>query len=153
MNDNIKAILIKISKELLKLGWKLNRADTSNIEVFDGEISLFKNYPHGIDSSAGIELSIKSEDNINYYPVFKVDISVFVQGVGGHDETSTFDSNIVFKDNDVNNIEKILSTAKQIDSTVNSHVDDEYRDFKERNAAEINYYTKYGWKADQGIDR
>jgi hypothetical protein len=160
ITDNFKAILIKIALELKKRGWKAN-PQSSEINIFQGHIELSKEFPWDgqgnlpdVDVSLGLDLTVDPTDSPTEYMVsYKTDISLWIDNVGGDDESITGQSDVYFTEQDANNIAKIQNVANKLNFEINNSASGMAEKYAGEGNSDFQSYKSGGYKADQDLDR
>lgn len=159
MNEKVRAILLKIVVELKKLGWITSPEWEITLKA-EGHVPLVKNisvsgnmdddeWEDHVETT--INLSLKSDDEITYFPDYTIYASIFMQGGEGHDIAYNLDADVAFTAHDVNDAKKATTAAKRISYIVEDHIESEYSDYIDKNASAIKAYKQGGWQADKEI--
>ncbi len=155
MNEKIEAILLQIAKKLKEDGWIIGKDVNVDIKV-EGYISLVHEFV--VEGSLGeakwkdqlavtIHFKLGTEDEVTYWPEFTIYAQISVAGVENIKEENIeypMQSNVSFTTNDARNEEKAAEAAREITRLVESHVQDSYYKYIERNEKVVRYYKEGG---------
>ena len=154
MNQNIQAILLKVVLELKKLKW-LPGKDWEITLKSEGHVPLVKQitvygamddneWKDTIDTH--IELKIESDDQITYFPEYTIYANIMIDGGSSKDIVYKMDADVAFTDKELGDTRKIDQCAKRINRSVEDHIEEEYSDYIDNNADEIEQYKQGGWQ-------
>jgi hypothetical protein len=159
MNDKIKAILLKIAKELQKHGWNSNKEMDITFKS-EGSIMLSRSVPvkgslndQEWNENIQTELALKigSDDQITWFPEYTIISEIYMRGGNIKDINYQMDIDVGFLEKDARDQSKIVFAARKINQYVVAHMQEEYYDYLDSNATEIEYYNKN--QGDEDEDR
>jgi hypothetical protein len=154
LTEPLKALLLKIATELKKYGWKAN-VETSEIDIHQGHIPVSKEYfwkegNPGVTVSIELDFTFKSNQPSGpWFIVYDVVYNFYIDSVDSTSMAENSDVDIEFTEQDVNNLEKIVVGAKQLNSNIVSSSDQYAEEFSQENHGDWDKYNKDGWKYDR----
>lgn len=141
MTDKFKAILIKASVELKKLGWKIG--EDPEISLLHDKLLLHKaisvtaygdeqkKYNATIDTL--IELTLETPDENVYFPAYTVNAELSMSGDKSKLLSYKSDVDIALTDNDLHTTSKARVIAVRLDQYVKEYIQSEYNTYIEHN--------------------
>ena len=137
MNEKIQAILLRIIIDLKSLGWAA-APDWEITLKSEGHLPMIKNIP--VENNIGeleikddvqtyVDLKLKSEDEITYFPEYNIYATIFIEGAGGKDVVHKMDADVAFTEKDVKDKGKTSLAAKKISRLVETQISQEFEEF------------------------
>ncbi len=132
MNERIEIILLQIVTELKKLQWNPDPNFRITLKG-EGYVPLEKLVSNpSYDVNAYMSLKLGTDDNVTFYPDYKVEATLDISGETA-DIEEVMDANVAFSERDVRNQEKMMVAAKKINDNVEEFIQTEWDEF-ERNS-------------------
>ena len=150
MNEKIQAILLKIILELKKVGW-VAAPDWEITLHSEKKVPLARSIPvegsmnnERWDDFIGItlELELKSDDQITYFPDLSIYGQIFIDGGTSEDIAYTMPVSVAITEDDLKSERKIKDASSKINKFAEDYIQGEYTDYIDDNQQNIEYYNK-----------
>lgn len=157
MNEKIQAITLKLVVALQKEKWNVDK-DWQITLKSEGHVPLRKyvsvrgnlgdeDWSDDVDTT--IDLRLASDDEITFFPEFTMYATLYISGGGGKDVAHKTDADVAFVADDFNDDKKIQLAAKKISNGVSEYIENEYSNYVDQNASDIQSYKMGGYKGDE----
>jgi hypothetical protein len=91
-----------------------------------------------------IELTLRSDDEITYFPEFTIYANILINGGTSKDVVYKLEADVAFTNNDLKDDRKIGHCATKINRLVDDHIEQEFSKYINDNAEAIKWYKQSG---------
>ena len=150
MSQKSEIILLQIVRTLETLGWSVDSQWQLSLKA-DGFIPLVRsittqgsvNETEWSDEIPTlIRLKVTTEDEITFFPEFSTYAQIAVGSVPAKDVDDKMMGNQSFTDKDVKDTKKAATAAKEITRMVESHINEAYQDYLDKNEDLVAFHTQ-----------
>lgn len=151
MDKKIMGILLQIVKRLDKEnGWMVDK-DWELTYKSNGHISLVKTVEveGQLDQAkwkeqvpTQVDLKMTSEDEWTYWPEFTIFAQVKIAAIDSEDIAYKMTSNVAYMADDVKDETKAGKAAREINQSVNGHIQKVYQQYVDKNKEAVRYYMQ-----------
>lgn len=156
MNEKIQAILLKIVVQLKGMKW-IAAPDWEVTLKGEGHLPLVKQvdvtgeiggeeWRDSIDTQ--IDLRLDSEDQLTYFIQYAIYANFSIEGGPTKDVVHKGDTDVAFTERDIKDEAKISLASKKIDRLVTTFIENEYSDYIDQNATNLQQHKTQGTEDD-----
>ena len=150
MSQKSEIILLQIVRTLETLGWSVDSQWQLSLKA-DGFIPLVRSITTqgsvndtewSDEIHTLVRLKVTTEDEITFFPEFSMYAQIAVGSVPAKDVDDKMMGNQSFTDKDMKDTKKAATAAKEITRMVESHINEAYQDYLDKNEDLVAFHTQ-----------